>query len=276
MQRSKSMFTAGQDMDEEVPTPTPVSRVVSLNDAQTRRVRIGDAHGDHDHGDLSRSDPFADRHAYTPQHAFGNQPATPRRHRRTFSDPGTLSQMASAARLFVDTRHTDDDDDSRQPLITPATVVRAPSMPTPPRRAQRFFHGVARLLRATCRPVLHSACGEHLVDCTQSMCRRLKRRSHTLRRPWLAAGLALFAVLLVLWGGWHHRGAESATAVRLQRVLLPPTLLEGGRNDYGAPTPRAADLDVASGISNPPAGSSFSFSLVQEAVKLYQIICNVN
>ena len=66
-----------------------------------------------------------------------------------------------------------------------------------------------------------------------------RRNPPQLRRLVLSfLAVVLFTLAFV---GWLIRGPPP-TALRLQRVLLPATLLDGGRHDYGAPTPHALPL----------------------------------
>ena len=169
--------------------------------------------------------------------AFTGQDS-PRRHRRTFSDPSRLAITVTPPAPDPPQRSPEKPRDA--PAVSRSGVpLFMPCLG----RAQRSLQQLLRqLLSLFSRPLLSRPLATRLAaHCSPrdmpAWCSSLdvlgclRRQSRACLRL-IAMALATAALGIALVLAWSRRAPPPA---RLQRVLLPATLLSGGREDFGAP-----------------------------------------
>ena len=168
--------------------------------------------------------------------AFG--PDSPRRHRRTFSDPSrVVSAMAEELREPMSPAQRSPEKPKEAPAVSRSGV------PVAVGRAQRACEHLRRqLVHLRSQPIAlpSRAATTELIGSIPERCQSLLHSS-LQAASWLCCAIATLVLVLVLvliiW--WNRAPAPTP---RLQRVLLPATLLPGGINDFGASLPTPAHI----------------------------------
>ena len=148
-------------------------------------------------------------------------PESPRRHRRTFSDPSRMVLTVAPEHLVEPLQRSPE-----KPKEAPA--LSRSGVPVIVGRAQRACQQLCRrLMHLRTQPLTlpTRAAGVELIMAIRGRCLQACSRR---------IGLALAAIIMLLLAivGWTRRAPPPPP--RLQRVLLPATLLAGGVNDFGA------------------------------------------